>query len=86
MTDYTPKDFRGKEIKIGDTIVYPVRRRSNMYLKEATVMEITGVVTPDKKNPHQIIIAVNDKGRRLAITAVERCVVVRRMFQPVILN
>ena len=35
------KDFRGINIFIGDTIVYPVRRGSELHLKSGLVLELT---------------------------------------------
>ncbi len=35
------KDFMGKAIQVGDTIVYPVRRGSDLHLKSGVVLELT---------------------------------------------
>lgn len=32
------KDFLGQTIKVGDVLVYPVRRRSDMWLQKAQVL------------------------------------------------
>lgn len=65
-------DCRGERIKIGDIIVYPVRRQSQMVLKEATVCEVPGKGCVVKKG----IVALNDRGRRVIIETPERCAVV----------
>jgi hypothetical protein len=59
------KDILGREIKVGDVLVYPVRRRSTIYLKMATVSE------PDP------IVCLNKEGRRVVLKFSERCAVVR---------
>lgn len=73
MREY-PKavDCRGERIKIGDIIVYPVRRRSKMILKEATVCEVPGKGCVVKKG----IVAFNNRGRRVIISTPDRCAVV----------
>ena len=65
-------DCRGERIRIGDVIVYPVRRRSTMVLKEATVCEVPGKGCVIKKG----IVALNPQGRRIIIETPERCAVV----------
>jgi hypothetical protein len=66
------KDARGVRIKLGDIIVYPVRRKSQMVLKEATVCEIPGSGCIVKKG----VVALNPNGRRVIIGTPERCAVV----------
>ena len=65
-------DFRGVRIKLGDTIVYPVRHGSSMVLKEANVCEVPGGGCVVKKG----VVAVNPKGRRVIIETTSRCAVV----------
>lgn len=65
-------DCRGVRIRLGDIIVYPVRRRSDMILKEATVCEVPGRGCDIKKG----IVAFNNRGRRVIIETPERCAVV----------
>jgi len=65
-------DFRGTRIKLGDTIVYPVRRGSMMILKEAVVCEVPGEGCTVKKG----VVAINPKGRRVIIETTSRCAVV----------
>jgi hypothetical protein len=66
------RDFRGNRIKIGDIIVYPVRRASTMNLKEATVCDVPGKGCAAKQG----IVALNPSGRRVIISRPDRCVVV----------
>ena len=66
------KVILGQEIGLGDVIVYPVRRRSDMVLKIATVCETPGQGTTIKKG----IVALNDRGRRVIITRDDRVAVV----------
>jgi len=65
-------DCRGQRIRIGHIIVYPVRRGSNMVLKEATVCEVPGKGCVVKKG----IVALNMRGRRVIIETPDRCAVV----------
>lgn len=43
----TYNDFRGVEIKVGDSIVYPVRRGSDLHLKSGKVLELTEATQKD---------------------------------------
>jgi len=63
-------DFVGNQIKLGDTIVYPVRRRSDMALKKAVVSEVP---QPSR------IAALKEDGRGVIIRVPERCIVVNRL-------
>ena len=65
-------DCRGYRIKLGDTIVYPVRRRSDMVLKEAVVCEVPGKGCVVKKG----IVCLNQRGRRVIIQNSDRCAIV----------
>lgn len=71
-----PRDFLGKEIKEGVTLVYPVRRMSAMWLKKITVTRI--IETSDRYGSGTVkaIIGLNDDGRRIQVTKADRCVVV----------
>lgn len=61
------KDFLNREITVGCMIVYPVRRRSSMWLANMTVTDLgDGVVH-----------GVNSKGRRITVSKVSRCVVIK---------
>ncbi|MHC4297950.1 MAG: hypothetical protein ACYS7Y_11655 [Planctomycetota bacterium] len=63
-------DFIGREIKIGRTICYPVRRGSRMWLKKLVV---TGV-QDSAKGP--CVSGTNETGRRITIHKLSNCVVV----------
>lgn len=58
-------DHRGIAIVPGSTIVYPVRRRSKMYLRTIKVTEVD-----------DDIIGFDDNGRRVTVSTPERCTVV----------
>jgi hypothetical protein len=66
------EDVRGVKIERGHVIVYPVRRRSTMTLKVATVCEVPGQGCTVKQG----IVAINPEGRRVIISKPERCAVV----------
>lgn len=58
------KDFLGNEIKVGDTLIYPVRRRSLMWLTKITVTDLgDGTVH-----------GVNENGRRITLSKLDRCI------------
>ena len=65
-------DCRGVRIKLGDTIVYPVRRGATMTMKEATVFEVPGKGCTVKKG----LVALSPEGKRVIIGRFDRCVVV----------
>jgi hypothetical protein len=66
------EDVRGVKITRGDVIVYPVRRRSTMTLKIATVCEVPGQGCTVKQG----IVAINPEGRRVIISTPDRCAIV----------
>ncbi len=63
-------DFVGREIKAGDTIVYPVRRGSDMWLKKLVVQQI--VDSPSGS----VVSGMNDVGRRISLKNLNNCIVV----------
>lgn len=63
-----PTDFLGREIRPGDLIVYPWRRKSAMGLNKLTAMQ----VTPD------YIGGYSNRGRPVKITNLKNTVVVER--------
>lgn len=65
-------DCRGTTIKLGDTIVWPVRRKSSLVLKVGTVMEKPGKGCTIKKG----IVALNENGRRVILERPDRVAVV----------
>jgi len=68
-----PRDFLGCEINEGDTLVYPVRRGSSMWLKKITVTRIT---ESDRGGVKTIVVGINDSGRRITLMKPERSVIV----------
>jgi len=73
----TAVDCRGVRIRVGNIIVYPVRRKSDMVLKEATVCEVPGKGCTVKKG----IVALNQRGRRVILETPDRCAVVSDFTQ-----
>jgi len=70
-------DCRGVKIAIGDVIVWPVRRKSTMTLKEGTVCEVPGNGCTVKEG----VVALNPDGRRVIIQRPDRCAVVSDFVQ-----
>ena len=64
----TAKDFLGKDIKVGDTVCYPVRRGSKMEMKKIVVQTI--VDTPKGI----CITSTSNKGRPINIYNLQNCV------------
>jgi len=76
---YDATDVMGTRIKVGDTIAYPVRRRSKMVLKTAVVVHVEYVINRSK--PPTIsytITALNDRGRRVMLRVPSRIAIVMR--------
>ena len=75
-----PRDFMGREITEGVTLVYPVRRMSDMWLKKLTVTRIieTSRRARGKPEPETVtaIIGLNPEGRRVTLLKADRCVIV----------
>jgi hypothetical protein len=70
------RDFIGREIKAGDTIVYPVRRGSSMWLNRLEVQQ----VSQGPKGPQ--VAGTNSKGRRITISNIDNAVVVQPLPAP----
>jgi len=66
----TATDFLGRVIKARDTIVYPVRRGSSMWLKKLTVRS----VQDSPQGP--CVSGTNEAGRQVTIKNLKNCVVV----------
>jgi hypothetical protein len=75
-----PKDFMGREIKEGVTLVYPVRRLSEMWLKKLTVTRIVEILRrvqgESQPKPVTAIIGLSPVGRRITLTKASRCIIV----------
>ncbi len=75
------KDFLGKTIKVGDTIVYPVRQGSDMWMSKA---EVLGINKRNLSGYQHITLSINVMqswdGRPISVKSrlynYERCVVV----------
>jgi hypothetical protein len=65
------RDVRGRKIKEGDTVFYPVRRKSSMWLKSITVTRI--VETRDGV----MVVGTNESNRRITLRRPERCIIVK---------
>lgn len=68
-----PKDYMGKSIKSGDTVIYPVRQGSEMWLQHMVVshIEIIRAATPVFK-----LHGTNSAGHLVKIHHTNRCVVI----------
>ena len=64
-------DFLGHTIIAGDIVVYPVRRRSDMWMNKLRVEAVRD--TPRGK----AIFGTNDAGNRVIIRNLENCTVIR---------
>ena len=74
MTDIV-LDFGGRPIESGDTIAYPVRRGSEMWLRSLKVSHIEVIrSTP----PVYHIAGSNDKGRMVKLENPDRCVILTK--------
>jgi len=71
--EFTPRDFLGREITVGDTVIYPVRRGSSMWLNKIIVTAIGDIQRPGGQ--YHSIDGVNDNGRGVTLTRLERCLV-----------
>jgi hypothetical protein len=73
--ELTPRDFLDREISVGDIIVYPVRRGSSMWLNKIKVTAI-GSVHRQGRREYRPIHGVNENGRRITLSKLERSVIV----------
>lgn len=62
-------DFIGRPITSGATVVYPVRRGSDMWMQRITVTQVIGGVKPS-------LGGFNGEGRRITIHNIKNVVVV----------
>lgn len=60
------RDFLEREIKVGDTLVYPVRQFSSMWLTKITVTDLSD----------ETVHGTNDNGRRVTVSRTKRSVIV----------
>ena len=66
------KDFLGRPIEVGHTIVYPIRRGSKMWMQKANV---TQIIQHDRTQP-PLLACINPTGRKVTIQNLDNCVVV----------
>lgn len=62
------KDKFSRAIKVGDVVVYPVRRGSCLYLNHATVTGVDG----------SALLATTDMNVKVKIRVVDRCAIVEK--------
>ncbi len=74
MQQNGPVDFLGCPICEGDTVVYPVRRGSDMYLRRMKIVSIATILTLDK--PVFKLVGTNDSGRQVTVEKADRTIVV----------
>jgi hypothetical protein len=72
-----PKDYLGQVIETGDTIVYPGRQGSSMWLNTAEVLAISWAEAEGPKVKYTLSIVRSD-GRRAQITQLNRVIVVEK--------
>ena len=69
-----PVDYLGCLIEAGDTVAYPVRRGSDMYLKKMKVYAVQTTLT--LKEPIYKLLGTNDSGRQVAVENLDRTIVI----------
>ena len=67
-------DYFGVKIRLGDTIVYPVRSGSQMWMTDVVVCEVPGKGCTVTKG----VVGLNANRKRVIIQNTSRCVVVKR--------
>lgn len=63
-------DFLGNTIRAGDTLVYPVRRKSQLYMNKIRVAELVQL------REGFAVTGYNDEGRRVTVRNLHNTVVV----------
>ena len=66
-----PKDFLGRELKVGDVCVYPVRRGSKMWLNRITIQRISHTNGPK-------LHGIKGDGYPVNVTSLDRVCLVGR--------
>ncbi|MBN1908389.1 MAG: hypothetical protein JW818_01505 [Pirellulales bacterium] len=66
------KDFLDRQIEVGHTIVYPIRRGSKMWMQKASV---TQIIQHDRTQP-PLLTCLNPTGRKVTIQNLDNCVVI----------
>ncbi len=68
-------DYAGHEIKAGQTIVYPVRRGSAMWLSEIKVTLVVPGSAPS-------VAGFNSEGRRVTVKNLKNVIIISKATQP----
>ncbi len=68
-------DLMGREIKAGNTVIYPVRRGSKMWQSKIVVTKVTGGKEPS-------LIGNNSEGRRVTVHNIVNVAVVEPLPVP----
>jgi len=69
-TPVSARDFLGNSIRVNDTIVYPVRRGSSMWLKRLIVDAVRDTTNGVR------VSGRNDSGNPVSVQNVQNCIVV----------
>jgi len=68
-------DFMGREIKVGDTVIYPVRRGSRMWMQKIKVTQIVPGKEPQ-------LGGFNGEGRKITLRTLANVTVVEPLPTP----
>lgn len=74
MKQTSPVDYLGCPICEGDTVVYPVRRGSDMYLRTMKIFKVCTILTVG--DPIFKLYGTNEAGRQVIVEKTERVIVV----------
>lgn len=77
MTEKKPLDFLGREIRVGDVCIYPVRRGSKMWLHRVSIKKI--LFDPSGE---PILRGEREDGYIVRINSLERVVILGRGSVP----
>lgn len=71
-----PDDIRGRAIKVGDTVAYPGRHSSSLWMNLGTVVAIHTEVFKWSGNPKETLRVKNGAGRVVTVRKISNVVVV----------
>jgi hypothetical protein len=69
------KDFLGNSIEVNDTIIYPVRRGSSMWMKKLKVLAVRSTANGVR------VSGTNESGHPVSIQNVHNCTVVTKCLR-----
>jgi len=83
-TEVVANDYFGNQIEVGDTIVYPGRQGSSLWMNHMVVTKVTGL--PDSFRPDRLHLRVTGKSRQgvdgpertSTLTEVDRVVIIAK--------